>query len=173
MVSRRTFIKTLATAALLYPFSMAFASQSPDRSLNMYNIHTGESLDITYAVDGSYDVDALDKINYLLRCHYTDKVKTIDVGVLDLLCEIKDRIGTDEQIKIISGYRSPEYNEYLRSIGRHVAKNSYHMRGLAIDFTFPGFRNSKLSHVAKSFYAGGVGTYDEFVHIDTGPVRYW
>lgn len=173
MISRRIFIKTLVSAAVFYPLNKAFASLKPDRSLNMYNIHTGESLDITYAQDGRYDVDALEKINYLLRCHYTNRVKTIDVGVLDLLCEIKDRIGTDEQIKIISGYRSPEYNEYLRSIGRHVAKHSYHMRGLAIDFTFHGFKNSRLSHVAKSFYAGGVGTYDEFVHIDTGPVRYW
>jgi uncharacterized protein YcbK (DUF882 family) len=173
VISRRTFIKTLVTAAVFYPFNRAFALRRPDRSLDMYNIHTGESLDITYAVDGRYDVDALDKINYLLRCHYTNKVKPIDVGVLDLLCEIKDTLGTDEQIRIISGYRSPEYNEYLRSIGRHVAKHSYHMRGVAIDFTLPGFRNSKLSHVAKSFYAGGVGTYNEFVHIDTGPVRYW
>lgn len=173
MISRRTFIKTLVTAAVLYPMNRAFASLKPDRSLNMYNIHTGESLDITYALGGRYDVDALDRINYFLRCHYTDKIKAIDPGVLDLLSEIKDRIGTGERIRIISGYRSPAYNEYLRSIGRHVAKHSYHMRGQAIDFTLPGFRNSKLSHVAKSFYVGGVGTYKEFVHIDTGPVRYW
>lgn len=173
MISRRTFVKTLVTAAVFYPLNKAFGSLKPDRTINMYNIHTGESLDIAYAANGRYDVDALDRINYFMRCPYTNKVKTIDVGVLDLLCEIRDSIGSREQIRIISGYRSPAYNEYLHSIGRHVAKHSYHMRGLAIDFTFPGFRNRKLSRVAKSFRAGGVGTYNNFVHIDTGPVRYW
>lgn len=70
-------------------------------------------------------------------------------------------------------YRSPEYDGYLRSIGRNVAKNSFHMRGVAIDFSIQGFSMGSLSRIAKSFLAGGVGQYAEFVHVDTGPVRYW
>jgi len=163
----------IGVAAVGYPFGKVFASDSAERSLSLYNIHTDESLDISYFSAGGYDFEALTKINHLLRCHYTNKVRPIDIGVLDLLCDIKTRIGTDKEIQVISGYRSPEYNNYLRSIGRNVAKNSYHMQGVAIDFSIHGFDMSSLSRVAKSFLVGGVGQYAEFVHIDTGPVRYW
>jgi len=173
MMSRRNFLKTIAVASVLYPFGRVFGSDNAERSLSLCNIHTDERLDISYFSAGRYDFEALDKINHLLRCHHTNKVKSIDIGVLDLLCDVKTRIGTDKEIQIISGYRSPEYNDYLRSIGRNVAKNSYHMRGVAIDFSIQGFGVSSVSRVAKSFLVGGVGQYPEFVHIDTGPVRYW
>jgi uncharacterized protein YcbK (DUF882 family) len=173
MITRRKFIKTIAAASVFYPFGRVFASENADRSLSLYNIHTDESLDISYFSAGSYDFGALDKINHLLRCHYNNKVKPIDIGVLDLLCDIKKRIGTDKQLQIISGYRSPEYNEYLKSIGRNVARNSLHMQGVAIDFSIHGFSTSSLSQAAKSFLAGGVGQYADFVHVDTGRVRYW
>ena len=173
MISRRNFLRAIAAATAFYPFRKIFASTIGDRRLSLYNIHTDESLDITYFSGGRYDFEALGKINYLMRCHYNDKVKPIDVGVLDLLCDIKDRLGADREIQIISGFRSPEYNEHLRSIGRHVAKNSFHMQGVAIDFSIQGFSMGSLSQAAKSFLAGGVGQYAGFVHIDTGPVRYW
>jgi uncharacterized protein YcbK (DUF882 family) len=173
MITRRHFLKAVAAVSVLYPFGKVFGSDKAEKNLRLYNIHTDESLDVTYFSDGSYDFVALDKINHLLRCHYNNTVKPIDVGVLDLLCQVKDRIGADKEIQIISGYRSPEYNDYLRSIGRNVAKNSYHMKGVAIDFSIPGFSMGSLSRAAKSFFAGGVGQYAEFVHIDTGPVRYW
>lgn len=173
MITRRHFLKAMATASVLYPFGKVFGSDKAERNLRLYNTHTDESLDISYFLAGSYDFDALGKINHLLRCHYNNTVKPIDIRVLDLLCDVKNRIGFDKEIHIISGYRSPEYNNYLRGIGRNVAKNSYHMKGIAIDFSIQGFSMSSLSQAAKSFLAGGVGQYAEFVHIDTGPVRYW
>lgn len=175
MISRRRFLKTALAASAALPFGArtARASQRTERSLNLYNIHTDESLDVCYFSDGRYDYEALERINYLLRCHYSNEVKVIDVGVLDLLSEIKDIIARDEPIKIISGYRSPQYNEYLRELGRHVARNSYHLRGLAIDFAFAGIGTKKIAGIAKSFDSGGVGRYPDFVHIDVGPVRYW
>jgi uncharacterized protein YcbK (DUF882 family) len=173
MITRRNFIKTMAALSLFYSFENVFASDNKERNLSLYNIHTDERIDITYFSAGRYDYEALDKINYLLRCHYSNKVRPIDRGVLDLLCDIKNRVGTDKEIQIISGYRSTEYNEYLRSRGRSVAKHSYHMQGVAIDFAIQGFSMGSLFHTAKSFLAGGVGQYSDFVHIDTGPVRYW
>jgi len=173
MISRRSFLKAIAAATTFYPSGKVFASTIRERRISLYNIHTDECLDITYFSGGRYFFDALDKINHLMRCHYNNTVKTMDIGVLDLLCDIKDRLGVDREIQVISGYRSPEYNDYLRSVGRHVAKNSFHMQGVAIDFSIQGFSMSSLSRTAKSFLAGGVGRYPEFVHIDTGPVRYW
>jgi len=176
MISRRKFLKAVAAGLALCSFSNfpAFAYQDiQSRTLSMYNIHTGEDLNVTYCMSGRYDQDALESINYFLRCHYTNEVKEIDVEVIDLLCDIKDTMETDQQIQIISGYRSPAYNEFLISQGKGVAKNSLHLSGLAIDFSLEGISSNDIFQLAKSFSAGGVGYYPEFVHIDVGKVRYW
>ncbi len=200
MISRREFFKALIAGTAFYPFRNAFASISnppsplPDgrqagpfsppqaegkggvageRILKMYNIHTGESLNIKYYSSGNYDLKALDEINYFLRCHYTNEVKEIDIRSLNLLCDIKDIVGKEKEIQIISGYRSIAYNELLISQGRNVSRNTLHLQGLAIDFSIEGVSNKGLSRIAKSFSAGGVGKYPEFVHIDVGRVRYW
>jgi uncharacterized protein YcbK (DUF882 family) len=173
MISRRKFLKALVVAVAAYPLKNVLASQKPEKILNMYNIHTNESLNVKYCSSGIYNPDAIDKINYFLRCHYTNEVRAIDIRVLDLLCDIKDIIDKEREIQIISGYRSLAYNEFLRSQGRNVSRNSLHLQGLAIDFSINGVSNNKLSHIAKSFSAGGVGKYPEFVHVDVGRVRYW
>jgi uncharacterized protein YcbK (DUF882 family) len=142
-------------------------------SLNMYNIHTGERLCTTYCSGGCYDENEIDRINHFLRCHYTNRVKSVSLKVIDLLCRIKDRMGCGKEISIISGYRSPEYNEYLRRLGHHVAAGSLHTAGLAVDFAMADIKTGELARTAKLFSAGGVGTYSDFVHIDVGRVRYW
>jgi uncharacterized protein YcbK (DUF882 family) len=173
MISRRNFLRALVAGAVAYPFKNVLASQRSGKILNMHNIHTDERLNIKYYSSGNYDLKALDEINYFLRCHYTNEVKEIDIGVLDLLCDIKDTVGKEKEIQIISGYRSIAYNELLISQGRNVSRNTLHIQGLAIDFSIEGVSNGKLSRIAKSFAAGGVGKYPEFVHIDVGRVRYW
>lgn len=173
MISRRAFIQGLAAAAVVVPYAKAFGSAPLEKTLSLYNVHTDESLDVTYFSCGSYDYEALGKINHLMRCHHADEVKPINTGLLDLLCDIKDRLNKDLRIEIISGYRSVEYNEYLRTRSRKVARDSYHTQGMAIDFSVSGMSKQTLSGIAKSFYAGGVGKYREFVHIDIGPVRSW
>lgn len=67
----------------------------------------------------------------------------------------------------------PSSNELLISQGSNVSRNTLHLQGLAIDFSIEGVSNKGLSRIAKSFSAGGVGKYPEFVHIDVGRVRYW
>lgn len=173
MISRRKFIKSLVAGAAFFSFGSVYASVITDRILNMHNVHTGERLNIKYCSAGNYDNEALVRINYFLRCHYTNEVKEMDVNLLDLLCEIKNAVDKNKEIQIISGYRSATYNEYLISHGRNVSGNSLHLRGLAVDFAIEGTGSNRLSSVAKSFGVGGVGKYPEFVHIDVGRVRYW
>ncbi len=85
------------------------------------------------------------------------------------------RIGQQKSLEIVSGYRSPSTNEMLREAGYGVAEHSYHLVGKAVDIRVPGVRTSQLSKMAKAMRRGGVGTYSNanFVHIDTGPIRYW
>jgi uncharacterized protein YcbK (DUF882 family) len=80
-----------------------------------------------------------------------------------------------KSFEIISGYRSPKTNAMLRGRSSGVAKKSYHMKGQAIDLRLPGVSTARLRDIAKSLQAGGVGYYagSDFVHIDTGRVRYW
>jgi uncharacterized protein YcbK (DUF882 family) len=173
MISRRNFLRTVFAMTAAYPFREVFACTKNERFLNLYNVHTKEKLNITYYESGTYNGDAISKIYYLLRCHYTNEIMPVDKKLIDLLCDIKDIFGKDKEVHIISGYRSYAYNEYLRSLGRKVVQNSLHLYGLAIDFLIPNVAMSKISKVAKSFSAGGVGKYPEFVHIDVGRVRYW
>ena len=173
MTTRRNFLKTLALVTLSVYAGNVHAFDKKERVLDLYNIHTGERLEVKYYSSGSYDQDSLNEINRIMRCHYTNEIKPIDVRVIDLLCDIKDDIGKDKEVFIISGYRSTAYNEYLPRSGRGVACNSLHLQGRAIDFRIPNVDIRKLTVLAKSFQSGGVGKYPEFVHIDDGRVRYW
>lgn len=176
MITRRFFLKTLAIIAMYSGFSSSeniLAIEKNERVLNLCNIHTCERLNIKYYSSGSYDPDALNDINRLMRCHYTDEIKPIDVNVLNLLCSIKDNIADDSEILIISGYRSHTYNEYLRRHSNGVARDSLHLEGRAIDFRIPKVNMHKVVNLARSYHTGGVGTYPDFIHIDNGRVRYW
>jgi uncharacterized protein YcbK (DUF882 family) len=173
MMTRRSFLKITTLVMMSSYGGKVFGLVKKEKVLNLHNIHTGERLNVKYSSSGSYDRNALNEINNLMRCHYTNEVKPIDIKVIDLLCDIKDSIGTDKELLIISGYRSHAYNKYLRQIGRGVACNSLHLQGRAIDFRIPGVDNQMLTTVAKAFHTGGVGTYPDFVHIDDGRVRSW
>jgi uncharacterized protein YcbK (DUF882 family) len=173
MFTRRNFLKFLTLVTIVGYTGKVFGLDKKERVLNLNNVHTGERLNIKYYSSGIYDRDAMHEINHLMRCHFTNEVKPIDVKVLDLLCNIKDATGTNKEVLIISGYRSRQYNEYLRRIGRGVACNSLHLQGRAIDFRIPRVNNHVLTNFAKAFHTGGVCTYPDFVHIDDGSVRYW
>jgi uncharacterized protein YcbK (DUF882 family) len=173
MMTRRTFLQAVAIATLSGYTRNVFGLDKKERALNLYNTHTGERLDIKYYSSGIYDQDAMSEINNLFRCHYSNEIKPMDVRVIDLLCDVKDALGKNKEVLIISGYRSHAYNEYLRRTGKGVVCNSLHLQGRAIDFRIPYVNNRKLAILAKSFYTGGVGKYPDFVHIDTGRVRYW
>ena len=81
------------------------------------------------------------------------------------------------RIVITSGYRSPEHNEAVGG-----ARNSYHMRGMALDIAMNGTTwEERLTFVRAAFSVGfrGIGLYfpsrdgGEFIHVDTGPQRQW
>ncbi len=182
MVSRRKFMGYAGIFSSLFVYSpIAFAKLTlslppfPERSLKFYNIHTGESLKTTYWLEGKYVESSMKEIFYILRDFRTDEVKPIDMNIFDVLFLITKKLETDEPIHIISGYRSPETNYMLRREGRGVAKHSLHMEGKAIDIRIPNVPLSLLRDTAASLKAGGVGYYpnSQFVHIDTGRVRYW
>ncbi len=179
-VSRRTLIKLgmLAAAAVILPRA-AFGSSNSlsvgEKSLAFYNTHTGETLKTVYWAEGNYLGQSLREINFILRDPRNDKIHDIDTGLLDLLFAIRNAIDAPQSFHVISGYRSPATNAYLRAHTSGVAKNSLHLVGQAIDIRCPGRELRVLQKAAVALKAGGVGFYpkSDFVHVDTGRVRYW
>ena len=59
--------------------------------------------------------------------------------------------------------------------GGGVATKSLHLSGRAIDIRLPGVATADLRDAGRSLRAGGVGYYpdSDFIHVDTGRVRYW
>jgi hypothetical protein len=85
---------------------------------------------------------------------------------MDRLEKLREALGNRE-ITIVSGYRSPEYNEELAKRSDGVAKNSSHMRGTATDIKVQGLSSKEVYKTADKLYSdGGVGLYDTFVHVD-------
>ncbi|GAA5219088.1 DUF882 domain-containing protein [Corallincola platygyrae] len=180
-MKRRTFIKTIAGSAsamaLTTPLSVFASKQSAqsEKSLSLFNLHTGERLQLTYANADGYNADSLAKIAHLLRDRRTSEVHPIDVRTLDFLHHVWQSSGVDGEIGIISGYRSPKTNANLANKSGGVAKRSLHMQGKAIDFRIQGAELATIRDIAWQSKLGGVGYYpkDQFVHIDCGRVRFW
>lgn len=177
--TRRTFLQTaLAGALALGTGGRSFAKLLPtDKgSLSLYNTHTHERLSVTFRnSDGNYDIDALNAVNWILRCHFTNRETVMDVNALEYLNLLDNRLGGGNEIHIISGYRSPTYNMLLSKSGRHVAKQSLHLVGRAIDIAIPGVDLQTVRRTAVALKLGGVGYYPGagFVHIDSGNFRTW
>src|SRR5262245_49482062 len=148
---------------------------SPEKAVALYNTHTGESVNAVYWVQGEYLPEALSAVDRVLRDHRTDEIKPIDPLLLDLLHGISEELGCAHPFSIISAYRSPETNAFLRFMSRRVAEHSLHMDGKAVDLRMPGWASYTVRRVAVELRMGGVGYYPRanFVHVDVGPVRYW
>ena len=178
--SRRRFLG-LGLAALALPIlgrlpSIAEAAPLPlDRDLSLFNIHTGESAAVAYCRSGRIIPPSLETINHVLRDYRTGEIKEIDVRLLDLLNALSRKTAAGQPFHVISGYRSPRTNAYLRAHGRGVAERSLHLLGRAVDIRMPGLRLRELYRAALSLRGGGVGFYpaSDFVHVDIGPVRTW
>jgi uncharacterized protein YcbK (DUF882 family) len=179
---RRTFLKASLFAGLtLFGGQTAWARDLLDAGLplgklSLLNLHSGERLAVTYRDrSGEYDLQALDRINWLLRCHHTGEVHPIDVQTLEYLNLVDHRLGGSNEIHIISAYRSPAYNDLLRRKGRKVAEKSLHLQGRAIDIRIPRVKLANLHRAARDLRLGGVGYYprNDFVHLDSGDFRSW
>jgi uncharacterized protein YcbK (DUF882 family) len=179
-VSRRRFLALGGTAALavILP-NRAFASpelmRQPERSLAFYNTHTGEQLRTVYWVQGNYIQESLGEINHILRDHRTNEIKDIDAALLDLLFALDSDLETRQPFDVISGYRSPDTNAFLRAHSTGIAEHSLHLVGKAIDIRIPGRELRSVHKTAVALKRGGVGYYpkSDFVHVDVGRVRYW
>jgi len=149
---------------------------APVYRLKFLHLHTGERLDIVYRQGGHYLPAALDHLDRYLRDHRTGDIHHYDPTVFDLLHDLTAKLGKpNAEIDVVCGYRAPWSNEFLRTHGHGVARQSLHMQALAIDIRVPGIKTADLRDAALALHRGGVGYYaaSDFIHVDVGRVRRW
>lgn len=103
------------------------------------------------------------------------KAANLTPRLVALLDHLQDQLTQGSgKIRILSGYRSPQYNEGLRSRGVGAALTSLHTEGMAADFSLQGVEPKKLWENIRTMNCCGAGYYGKSaVHIDTGPPRFW
>jgi uncharacterized protein YcbK (DUF882 family) len=141
----------------------------PAKLINLYNMWTHDWL----AVDPT-NPPSLVEINTFLRDHFTNEVTKMEPKLIATVTEAAKQFKSDIA-NVVSGFRHPKYNLMLRKKGHQVARDSQHTHGNAVDFAIPGVSTEKLHEWAKAQKLGGVGIYlsSKFVHMDTGPIRFW
>lgn len=149
--------------------------KKPPAIVNVYNTWTHEYVVIDTAL-AKVKTPPLpqETVDRFLRCHFTNHAIKMDGRLFGVLIKAADHFKV-ERVDIVSGFRAPKYNLMLRKKGRRVARNSQHTFGNAVDFRLPGVTTEQLRDWARRLRLGGVGYYqgDKFVHVDTGPIRYW
>ena len=124
------FIGLLATnlVAPAPAHTAATLPAAPEYRLSFFHLHTGERLNIVYRQGGHYLPEALDRLDRYLRDHRTGDIRHYDPRIFDLLHDLTAVLGKpNAEIDVVCGYRTPWSNEFLRTHGPGVARNSLHM----------------------------------------------
>jgi uncharacterized protein YcbK (DUF882 family) len=132
----------------------------PSGNLAMVNINNPSEDPVKvniYNPDGSYNLDALDQLNHILRCRRTDVEKPMDPQLLTMLSHVYDHFGS-KPLQIVSGFRNQR------------KESSNHFKGRATDIRIAGVSPKKIQAFAQTLDRGGmgIGIYprSQFVHID-------
>lgn len=145
-------------------------------NLLLVNVHTGDRLPFVIPKTLNFTNFALHQFNHICRDWRHNQIKPMDQDLLRILgkiCEDSAEQNSPVIVQILSGYRTHKTNEMLRRKSSLVAKDSYHMKGKALDFRLPNVGLQQLKKSAQDHASGGLGIYQNFIHIDTGPPRSW
>ncbi len=172
-------VAALAAAWLAAPPAPAPAAEprffvAGDGRLEMVSRATGERIDVRYrGADGRYDWAALDEIRRLMRSKGGGQQGDITPRFVELLGHLYARTG--RPLVLLSGYRTPAYNEGIRRRGGKASGGSTHTEGLAADLAFPGADLLDLWLHVRSLECCGTGYYRSrgFLHVDAGIPRFW
>lgn len=141
-------------------------------------VHDGTTLAI------SDDTPTPARFQRLVADRISGESHEMDPRLLDLLRTVAARY-PHARIELVSGFRSPKFNEMLRKKGHKVANQSQHSDGHAVDFRIiPVGQSAALDPYEVEIWLreelhwdGGIGVYptpsDRFVHADVGKNRRW
>ncbi len=136
---------------------------------------SGEQFKEIFFANGKYNFEAYKKFCWLMRdLRGGDEAVAIDANLLNIAYKIQNTLlsfNIRKPINVNSGYRSPKTNANTEG----AAKNSFHMRGKAMDISIDGLDASLVGYLGRIMANGGVGFYPmkNFIHLDTGDKRQW
>jgi uncharacterized protein YcbK (DUF882 family) len=175
--TRRQFALGLSATVLLPSPALAGKPQPKARALKLYNPNTKERFDRVFREGSRLLAATQDELNWFLRDHHEQIQTGMDPAVFDLMWRLAEwyrRRGKGRvTLNVHSAYRTKKTNEALRREG--AAHNSRHLSGQAVDLTVQGYGRVFLARAALAARRGGMGLYagGRWVHLDTGPSRYW
>ncbi len=144
-----------------------------DGKVHLVNKRTRVGGPITYRTPGGdYPESAQRRIDEIFGVP-PNASEGIAIRLTALLDYLQDHLkgGT---IKIVSGYRSPTYNEGLRKEGRLAVRTSMHIEGMAADIEMEGVEGKRLWEFVRGLNCCGAGYYHStMIHVDVGPRRFW
>jgi len=146
-----------------------------DGRLAVAHAHTGARADVRYRrPDGSYDAGALGTIRRAFRSAGDGGPGKASLRLIEVLSHLQHTTGV-RPLSLVSGYRSPTYNEGLRQRGAKAAGGSLHTEGLAADVAFPRALLRDLWLELRRLECCGAGYYAKngFLHVDVGRPRFW
>ena len=179
LMGRREFLLgAAATAIAAATVPVLFTSEAEAAtpiSIRMLNAHTEEVIELPYRMGTRYSREAIIRISRFMQDWRQQRAVVMDPRLIDLLAYIQRSTGASHPITLLSGYRTRETNELLRRHSSEVAVRSFHIAGKAADIRITGVPTSQIRDLARGVRVGGVGFYQSsnFVHVDTGPLRYW
>jgi uncharacterized protein YcbK (DUF882 family) len=183
IVTRQTFLAGCASALGLCALPRAARALGGPGAADRYmlvleRVGTGEYAAEPFTLDGKTLYWAgYKKLCAILRDEHVPSYEgfvQINVRTIEALWSVQSYLrgaSIEQPIMVHSGYRTPQTNAQIEG----AARLSYHMWGKAVDFHVPGVALSDLAGICEACPAsGGVGYYpDGWVHMDTGPKRYW
>jgi uncharacterized protein YcbK (DUF882 family) len=176
-IARRNVLGAMIAAGATALVPAPLLAAMPERRLSFRNVHNDERADACYFSQGRFRADGIAELNHAMRDWRNGDIARMDPDLFDLLVGVREKLGLSDSTKfeLISGYRSPVTNAMLHERSGAVASKSQHLLGKAADVHIPGVPLERLHAAGMAMNRGGVGFYpaDNFVHLDTGPVRTW
>lgn len=144
-----------------------------DRYVALANVATREYALAWYLRGGALVPEELARLDWILRDWREGEAVRMDRRLYDLLFVVQQHFRSPYPLVVSSGYRTPRTNAMLAEHFPGVARNSFHMQGMAVDIRIPGVPPGAVFALLARLGVGGVGSYDTFTHVDVGPPRWW
>jgi len=176
----RRYLMVTILVVLLHGLTMS-SSELPrffrvgDGQIHIRNEHSGREANVRlFDTKWDFNEKALREIDDVFGFPDISKDEHVSLRLLCLLDHFSDIVAPGRLIHLISGYRSPSYNEKLKKSGGNVAKTSTHIDGMAIDLFIEGVDGKILWETIRKENCCGVGHYGgRVVHLDSGKPRFW
>lgn len=171
LITRRNFLTGALSCGItsLFPYSVE-AKLPSRRGLILQNANTKDIFHQIYYSNG-YSKRAHYSFSWVMRDWRENKTIVLHPWLMDVayILQQKYRI---PQIISTSGYRTEKTNAIIKG----AAKNSLHMKGMALDIALPDYLNGEnVIDFLRPITTGGLGYYPKkhFIHVDMGEKREW